>query len=216
MNHARWAMEECAALCEPSRYAIDFTSDFLRVRGAGSLSPQQAAMLRELYSWRDSAAKRHDEPPRSYVKDDILVDLARKPPRTLQDLDRIKGLPRPVEETEGENILAAVARGLAAPESEQPLIAAGEESALERFAADSLWSAVQAYSHGQGIDPALASSRQEIARLLRHHRKGEPFPPSRILQGWRREFVGDFLRDFLSGQSQFNLDWKQGVLKSGN
>jgi ribonuclease D len=214
LGHEQWAKDECAALCDPARYAIDLASDFTRVRGAGSLSPQQQTTLRELYAWRDTAAKRHDEPPRSYVKDDILLDMARKPPRVVADLDRVKGLPRPVEEAEGENILAAVGRGLSAPESEQPLILAGEESSLDRFSADSLWAAIQAYSHGRGVDPALVSSRQEIARFLRHHRNEEPLPPLRVLQNWRREFLGKILLRFLAGESEFQLNWKNGAMQS--
>src|SRR5439155_2159958 len=70
LGHMRWTKEECTALCDPARYAIDLASDFTRIRGAGSLAPHQAVLLRELYAWRDTASKRHDEPPRSYVKDD--------------------------------------------------------------------------------------------------------------------------------------------------
>ena len=44
------------------------------IRGVGALSPRNAAVLRDLFIWREDAARRHDRPPRSFVKDEILLD----------------------------------------------------------------------------------------------------------------------------------------------
>src|SRR5687768_985915 len=54
LGHARWAEEECDALCDPARYAFDPDADFLRLRGARSLTAVGLSVLRELMIWRDA------------------------------------------------------------------------------------------------------------------------------------------------------------------
>src|SRR3954465_9815763 len=102
LGHLRWAQEESAALCDETLYRPNPAMEYTRLRGSNMLPPQGAAVLRELYIWREGAAKRHDSPPRSFVRDEILLELARKPVSEVEGLARVRGLPRPVEIEEGE------------------------------------------------------------------------------------------------------------------
>ena len=213
LGHLRWAKEECAALCDEKLYRPDPASEYTRIRGSNMLPSSGGAVLRELYIWRDGAAKRHDSPPRSYVRDEILMELARKPVSDVPSLAKVRGLPRPVENEEGEAMVEAVKRGLALPEAERPKVVAGEESPRERFATDSLWATVQAWCHGKGIDPSLVTSRQEIARLLRHPNRNSN-ANGRLLRGWRSELIGGPLGEFLKGEREIRVRWSGGRLKS--
>jgi ribonuclease D len=214
LNHVAWAEQECAALCDPSLYATDLEADYLRVRGAGGLSAQGLAVLRELYAWRESAARNHNSPPRSYLRDDILVELAKRPPKSAADLDKVRGLPRPVEQQEGGDIVAATQRGLSVPAAECPPPHQSEETPLERFAVDSFWATAQAWCSGRSVDPNLVTSRQEIARLYRAWRGQGPAPESRLLHGWRYELLGRILEDLLRNGARITLRWTPGGLRS--
>jgi ribonuclease D len=211
LGHTPWARQECDALCDASLYHLDPAMDYMRLRGAGSLTPQAAAVLRELYVWRENAAQRNDVPPRSYVKDEILIDMSRKPVKSLADLDRVRGLPRPVEDAEGQNILDATERGLAVPEAQRPVFQPSEESPAERFEIDALWAAVQAFCAGQSVDPAVVCSRGDIARLVRG-KKGES--EGRLVNGWRRELLGKKLQAFRKGETEIRLGWRSDALRS--
>jgi ribonuclease D len=92
----------------------------------------------------------------------------------------------------------------------------GEESPRERFATDSLWATVQAWCHGKGIDPSLVTSRQEIARLLRHPNRNSNQTNGRLLKGWRGELIGGPLDEFLKGNQQIRVSWNGGRLRSEN
>jgi ribonuclease D len=215
LDHTAWAKEECAALCDPALYALDPLADFKRVRGANSLPPRDLAVLRELFLWRESAARLHDSPPRSYLKDELLVALARRPATSTEDLAKVRGLPRPVEQEEGPHIVAAVQRGLATPEADYPVFHIIEESPAERFAIDALWAALQAWCAGQMVDPALVSSRQEVARLYRHMNEQKTFATEgRLFQGWRRQLLGGMLPDLLSGALRMEFQWRDSSLRS--
>jgi ribonuclease D len=214
LHHLKWAQEESNALCDPALYRPDPAVEYLRIRGANMLPAQGAAILRELYAWRDDAAQRHDSPPRSYLRDEILLELARKPLTDVAALARVRGLPRPVENEEGENMIAAIQKGLSLPEAERPKMVQSEESPRERFATDSLWAAVQAWCHGKAIDPSLVTSRQEIARLLRHPSRNSNQQNARLLRGWRAELIGTPLGEFLNGNRQVTIGWAGDRLKS--
>src|SRR5215208_4533943 len=108
LGHLKWAKEESAARCDESLYRADPAMDYTRIRGSNVLSSSGQAVLRELYIWRETAAKRHDTPPRSYLRDDILMELARKPVSEVAGLAKVRGLPRPVENEEGEAMVEAI------------------------------------------------------------------------------------------------------------
>lgn len=213
-GHAAWAKEECEALCDPSLYHLDPSMDYMRLRGASSLTPHGAAVLRELYVWRESAAKRADSPPRSYLKDEILIDLARRPIRSLADLDRVRGLPRPVEENEGSGILEATQRGQAVPAGDRPIPISTEETPAERFAVDALFAVVQAHCAGQEIDPALVCSRRDVAEIVRGEDSDAALRESKLMKGWRKEAVGDLLEQMRQGSGEVRLKLRDGKVRS--
>jgi ribonuclease D len=213
-GHVRWAAEESASLADPSLYVFDPESQFLRIRGAGNLSPQNLAVLRELTIFRNDAAQLEDVPPRAFLKDEILVDMARSPIRSLESLARVRGLPRPVESAHGQKIVDATARALAMKPQQWPSLRAEESSPREKFAADSLWAAVQGLCAGRDIDPTLVTGRQEIGELYRLTLAGQDASPLSLLKGWRREAIGEVLLSFLAGHTRLNSYWRDGSLRS--
>ena len=76
--------------------------------------------MKELVIWRDSAARQHDVPPRAFLKDEILIDMSREPVKSVERLARVRGLPRPVEQAHGAEMVEATRRGLAAPPGATP------------------------------------------------------------------------------------------------
>ena len=101
LGHAAWARAESEAMGDPSRFLFDIDADYLRVRGAGSLPPENMAVLRELTAWRDRAAQAADVPPRAYLKDEVLLSLARSPVKSAHQFAKVRNLPRPVGKRSG-------------------------------------------------------------------------------------------------------------------
>jgi ribonuclease D len=207
-----WVREESAALTDPALHVFDPQTQWTKFRGIGTLAPQNLAILRDLTVWRDKAAQTEDVPPRTLLRDEILVDMARSPIDSVQDLNRIKGLPRPVESKYGSEILSATQSAKSLPPDKWPVVTGYEPSPQEKFRADCLFIVAQALSASQGIDPALVTSRQEIGEIHRASIKG-PIPQTfRLLRGWRRQAVGQTLLDLLDGKDRVTLQWKNGSL----
>ena len=214
LGHEAWAMEESEALCDPEQFQFDPDHQCRRARGASSLSPSGLAILRELIIWRNNAARLHDLPPRTFLKDDILVEMSRNPVRSVDKLARVRGLPRPVEQSHGKEIVGAIGRAAAMPSQELPASRQHEETPTEKFRADGLWAAVQCLSLGRGIDPNLVANRQEISQLYRYFSGGLAEPDVRLLKGWRLEAVGNALLSMVRKAGSAQINWQDGQLRA--
>lgn len=115
-----WAREEFALL-EGTRWADEEPGmSFLKLKGARDLNRRELAVLRELVPWRDGVAQQMDRATFRVLGNEQLLDIARTQPASREALGRIKGMPRGILEQRGGDLLDAVQRALAVPESELP------------------------------------------------------------------------------------------------
>ena len=115
-----WAREEFARLEETRWDEDDESTAFLRMKGARDLNRRELAILRELVVWRNEIARKADRATFRVIGNEPLFDIARAKPHTREALAAIKGMPRSLLERSASDLLDAVRRGLALPESELP------------------------------------------------------------------------------------------------
>lgn len=185
-----WLDEELATLNDPTLYEEKAPAQaYLRIRGATSLSPRNLAVLRELAAWRELEARHADRPRRWLVDDGELVAIATGLPRSPADLHLN---PRTVQHY-GADLLAAVQRGLALPESElpAPFFQPSRDPAL-RKTVDAAFERISAQATSHHLDPQLVCSRNELVKLLQEGAttRTDAHP---LLCGWRAELIGESL-----------------------
>jgi ribonuclease D len=191
-GHAAWAAEESAELCRTATCRFNPDESYLKIHGAAGLSPANLAVLRGLAIWRDQAARQSDVPPRTLLRDEVMLALAKSPARHIDKLSHVRGLPRPVQSAHGQRIVditLAVLADPAAHTAEFP----GEIPPREKFQSDALWSVAQAHCYARQIDPAVVASRQEVAELRRTVLTGGNVHELRLMRGWRKVALGDKL-----------------------
>jgi ribonuclease D len=213
LGHLDWALAESEAMCQLSEFGFDPATAYLRVRGATNLPPRSLGVLRDLTIWRDRCARHHDLPARAFLKDEILIDLSRQPVKSTDKLDRVKGLPRPVEHEYGTQIVEVTLAALDAPEASLPRPSEYEPLPSARFRGDAFWAAAQCLATGSSIDPALLTSRQEIGDLHRRLEAGESTDGMRVTTGWRLDALGGPLLALYRGQRTLNATWTDNTLK---
>jgi ribonuclease D len=213
LGHTNWALEECATLSDPSQFGFNPDAHFLRIRGANALDPANLAVLRALTIWRNENARRENVPPRTFLRDEVLLDMARSPVKTTEKLAKVRGLPRPVEHEQGHEIIELTAKALSSPASSMPAVRDVELSPVDRFRSDALWSAAEVICAGQSIDPALVTSRVEMSEMYRRLASDEDPSDLRLMKGWRREAVGEKLVRLYAGEGSFTLRWFEGSLR---
>src|SRR3954452_7259534 len=116
-----WADEEFAILsANPRAVAEPDEPAYLRIKGAKALGRRGLAVLRELVQWREDLARRSDRAAFRILNNEPMLAMANSPPRDLPSLKAVRGIGPEQLERRGKEILAAVERGLAVPDSELP------------------------------------------------------------------------------------------------
>src|SRR5690606_6700930 len=72
-----------------------------RVRG-----PKELAVLMEVAAWREREAQSRDVPRQRVIKDDAVMEIAQQQPKTVEELGRLRALPKGFERSRaGEQII---------------------------------------------------------------------------------------------------------------
>jgi ribonuclease D len=175
LGRLEWAREECARL-EDVRWRKRSDLDpepFRRAKGASALPPRALAVLRELWTWRDDAARRRDQPAFRILRNEILMELSRTPPATIADLARAPGFPDALlRSPASRDLVEAARRGAACPDDALPQAPTSSrpkvDPAVDAQAAR-LREARDGVARELGLDPAVVASRallDEIARRI--------------------------------------------------
>jgi ribonuclease D len=196
-----WARDEMADLTRTSTYQVDPSDHYKRISGRGSLSGKQLAVLRELASWREEMASSRDIPRGWVVKDQSLVEIARRSPTKPADLKSIRGLPAKEAARSADAIMSAVARGRRAqPVDTSP---SAPRSALIRTRATIGLADALLRSRCEVADVAaeLVATRSDLESLLLSvFVSGGPPEDHRLWRGWRRDLVGNDLVALARGE----------------
>ncbi|HEU4524385.1 MAG TPA: ribonuclease D [Gemmatimonadales bacterium] len=116
-----WAQEEFALLEDIRPTPADQAEPgWLRLKGAKALRGRELAILRELWEWRESAARRADRATFRILNNDPMLTMAKSPPTDLAALKAIPGVSSDQAERRGRDLLAAIRRGLELPEGDLP------------------------------------------------------------------------------------------------
>lgn len=198
LGRTAWAREECASALEDlSLYQPAPDSLHLRVRGRDKLGRRQLAVLRELAIVRDQAARQENVPVRSLLTDGLLLALSRQPVRTLDDLDKVRGLPRPVEKRYGQQIVEATSKALSLPQDRLPPKEPTETDVLGTKI-DRILDEISRFCQERSIAPSLVvAGRKEIVRACRAAAEGPSPGQHRLFRGWRKELLGSLLERLL-------------------
>jgi ribonuclease D len=167
-----WAREEFSLL-EGTRWQDEAPGmSYLRLKGARDLSRRELAVLRELVPWRDAVAGSLDRATFRVLGNEQLLDIARTQPRTKEALGKVKGMPRAVLEQRGGELLDAVSRALAVPETELPKFPrAARWDRDPEFDArvSALKTARDAAAKRMQLDPGVLCSRDRLEAVARRN-----------------------------------------------
>lgn len=171
-----------------------------RVSGAGGLKPRALAVMREIVAWREERARSLNRPPRWILRDDIIAELAKRQPTTIEELRSTRGLGIDGKAQWAKELLAAIERGIAIPDEDLPRSSGRRETTEEQMVAKILAAAMLQRGSEQGIATGVIGSNEDLRDLLDWFRYGEKAEKPALLMGWREELIGRYLLQILSGE----------------
>ena len=183
-----WVASEMEALHNRSFYETDPMEAYERLK-VRRPSPRLLAILREVAAWREIEAQRADVPRNRIVRDESIVEIAHHPPKSIENLARIRGLSQKMAEGwQGRQIMEAVERGRALPDDECPTPV--EKLVLPRGigpVADLLKVFLKMCAEESGVAQRLIANSEDIDNLAAFGEEADV--PA--LKGWRRELFGE-------------------------
>lgn len=174
-----------------------------RVSGNAGLDGRTLAIVRELFHWRDAEARRRNQPARRVLRDDLIVEIARRGTADVKRLQAVRGMERGDLMRRMDEIAAAVQRALDLPETDCPQRPTRERvpelSVLGQF----LFAALGSIARQAQLAPNLVGTPNDIRewmayRSAKSHAAHET--PPQLAHGWRAEFVGRLFEDLLDGK----------------
>jgi ribonuclease D len=198
LGRDEWAREEFRRLAASAAPDEPDTEKWRRLRGLGSLDRRRLAVARALYDWREAAAARSNRPTRAIVRDDLIVEIARRNPTRERDLQVMRGLPR----RDLEAILRTVAEARALPAEQWPTLAEREQDPPQVALVAAVLTAVLGDLCARlRLAPNLVSSNHDVKLLVRARLTGAALPADLPLtQGWRAAHILPELLAVLDGR----------------
>ncbi len=199
-----WIAEEMAILSDPAIYRADPEQAWRRLRPRGA-SPRVMAILKEAAAWRERTAQRIDIPRQRLLRDEQLLEISAHAPKSIEELAATRGLGRGFAEGwQGRELMEAIERARALPESELPV----RDKTPEQIRApgaivDLLRTLLRLKAEQAGVAGRLVASADELDRLAAGKRD------IAALKGWRHEVFGADAVDLIEGRLALALDGDQ-------
>jgi ribonuclease D len=203
-----WLDEEMDRLADPSSFAFAPEDAWKRLK-LPSRNPAVLGRLKALAGWRETEARSKNLPRGRIVKDDTLNELAAHPPKTQDDLGKVRGLSSGWRNNDiGARLMAALAKAepldtdeLPAREPRRPGLT--KDAAL---VSDLLKLLLKIRSKEAGVAAKLIARSDELEALAAGVRSD-----LNILSGWRFDEFGRDALDLVEGRLAFATE--NGKLK---
>jgi len=196
-----WLNEDFEKLTKTETYLPQYHKIWTKVKGKQHLKGIQIVILNSLATWREEFAIASNRPKRWILKDEVLIDLAKRQPKNLTQLQKIRGMEGKFLKNHAETLLGLIDKAINLPKEDWPKIekiptkATPDQEAL----IDLLMCGLRVIANQHNIMSSMIASRKEIEKLAKGNDNIE------LLSGWRKSLAGDDLVKLLNNQLQLNI-----------
>ena len=183
-----------------------------RIGGVQSMHGRQLSIVRALWLWRERRAEQRNMPARRVLRDDLIVELARRGTADPKKISPIRGLHFPGFQKFIPEIAEAIEAGLAAPIPVSPWSGAMKRPRPPALLQQFLTAAMSYLCRVHGIAPSIVGTSDDVGRLASYWLDPTTTPdlddedePLALLDGWRGELVGKPLYDIFSGRKAMRV-----------
>ncbi len=171
-----------------------------RLAGCAGLSRRELVILKELYFWREEEAARRNVPPRRVLRDDLLIELARRASGDPKRIYAVRGMThRGVQQLVPE-IARRIQRALNAPREEWPEVVNRTGTSQSPIVGQFLYAALASLCRKEHIAVGLVGGTNDLRDWFSYYVSGREGPPPVLARGWRAALIGDTLERLLSGK----------------
>ncbi|QIK79807.1 ribonuclease D [Sphingomonas piscis] len=203
-----WLDEEMERLADPSSFAFEPEDAWKRLK-LPSRNPAVLGRLKAVAAWRETEARSKNLPRGRIVKDDTLSEIVLHPPKTQDDLGKIRGLSAGWRANDiGARLMATIAASKPLEADELPDREPRRPGLTKDgvLISDLLKLLLKIRSKEIGVAARLIARSDDLEALAAGVRKD-----LNILKGWRFDQFGKDALDLVEGRLGFGVE--NGKLK---
>ena len=198
LGRTAWAEEEFRTMERRWLAEDPELEPWRRLRGLGNLDRKRLAVVKEVFAWREALASKLNRPSRYLLRDDLVIEVAKRMPKSDPRLAVLRGLPH----RDHADLLAAVSRGLAIDPEDHPTAVERDNDPPQVGLVTSLLQAVLgALWAKEKLTPSLVATTADVKQLVRSRVAELPLPEdSNLVRGWRGQHL-PVLKEVLEGHT---------------
>ena len=190
-----WLEKDFELLNNPELYQISPSNAWLKVKGKNRLTGKQLSIIQRLTEWREKTAQLENRPKNWLIRDDLLLELAKLQPETVNELAKVRSINERSVRRYGKVICQLINEAkTCAPIPLDDNGKSAKKTQKQEAVLDVLTAVVRMRADENSINPMILASRKELEKLL----FDEADNP--VLSGWRYSMVGKELEGLLAGQ----------------
>jgi ribonuclease D len=190
------------------------SDNWYRISGIQALSGPSLAIVKALWTWREQRARERDLPARKILRDDLMIELARRGNGDARRMASLRGM----EHRHVKQMIPELVEVIEQAQND-PIPAWPRKSKLGRgqppaMLTQFLAAALAYICRTKKISPAVVATSDDLRDFVKYRLEGHEkdwLPPS-LATGWRAEIVGRELDDLLQGKIGMVLDNLQSDL----
>lgn len=200
LGRVDWLREDFAALTNPDLYLLAPEKAWLRIKGTQKLTGKQLSVLQALAKWREATAQQENRPRNWLLRDDLLIEIAKLQPSTVDELFKIRSINERSVKRYGAHLCQLIAEAQQRP----PIKADDKRPALkltqqQEAIIDILAALVRIRADENSLNPSVLATRKELEKFLCDQQS------SVLAHGWRFSMAGEELRILLQGKALISL-----------
>ena len=182
-----WLNEEFQNVLNPKTYDIPLDQIWKRLKIKNG-RPKFLILVRELCAFREKEAQSRNIPRNRVIRDDVLLDIAARSPRSSVDLAKVRSLSTQFAEGRlGKSILRVVAEASNIPESDAPQLEKLNKSKPQKPALIELLKVLLKHkSEDNNVAQKLIASTADLEAIAENDNANVL-----ALSGWRKDVFGD-------------------------
>ena len=197
-----WLKNDFAELTNPALYKVDPETAWFKIKGKNKLTGKQLSIIQTLAQWREKIAQAEDRPKSWLLRDELLFDLAKLQPETVQELANVRGINERSVNRYGKELCQLITAAKNRPP--MPLHEkdrSAKKTQQEEAILDILTALVRVRAEENALNPTILASRKDLEELLSN---GDDECP--LLHGWRYTMAGKELVGLLKGELLLGID----------
>lgn len=202
-----WFEEEMSNWLTTVIKAID-RKDWRKVSGIGKLGPRNLAIVRELWNWRYEEARRRNQPQKRLLRDDLIVELAKRKVSNPEQIMGIRGMERSAVKRKADELAECVRRGLAAEPEHMPRSPRKNTPPQLNLLGQFLAPALGTICRRAEIAASMVGTASDVRELVAHHMGCNSDSNGKLpelAEGWRAELVGNVIYELLDGKKSIRI-----------